>query len=397
MKKFAVPLIPLLTLPLLSSCNSAPSKVVVLDASASSKVSGSYKTGNYGYFSYGNVEFGFYRAVGQQNDFFASLIAFSSPYGETLGGSIYNSSSIDNIEKIVIEYSTASSNGVDQPTVYYGANGYESSSDFDYSTDWNTFELNASGANYFKIESGDSNLNIKRIEITRDDSKAAGDNSFKKKNMGQGQYRIRPTAFKGTLVAGVSQVSAPIETELDGNRYMVKASRNYTYYSFDYVVSHPEVASNAAMVDPIDVANYYSIFKEAPANYVTYQSKDTEKAKELFGEDVRQVSTYDRIDGYLTVIPYAVSSSSNRPLYHEFDIAFDENYQKSRGVGRLVAVETGLKVESYGNGEDVACYYTDDHYATFQEYGNLGKFLPRFSASYNVVDYGWSEPSLAIA
>ena len=39
----------------------------------------------------------------------------------------------------------------------------------------------------------------------------------------------------------------------------------------------------------------------------------------------------------------------------------------------------------------------DDHYATFQEYGNLGEFLPRFNAERKVLNVVWREPSLAIS
>ena len=388
-------LIPLVSIFALPSCSGSPSRITRLSQSASFNISDSYETGNYGSFNYGNVEFDYYRAVGKKEDSLATLVAFSSPYGETLGGSLYNTTSIDNIEKIVLEYSTELAEGEDKPTLYYGKNGYESSCDLAFSVGIKTFEIKTKEANYFKIESGDADLTIKSIEITRDDSKSASDNDFKKHSMGEGQYRAHPKAFEGELVAGESQAEVPIEVKMEGNRYSVLRRKAYTYYSFDYVYDHPEVSKDAAMTSPIDVANYFSIFKEFPANYITNQDKRSETAKSLFGEDVRQVSTYDRVDGYIKEIPYAVDPSTNLPLYHEFDIALDDSYASSRGVGRVVAVETGLDVESYG--KDVVCYYTDDHYATFQEYGNLGEFLPRFSADYNILDMGWGEPSLAIS
>ena len=37
--------------------------------------------------------------------------------------------------------------------------------------------------------------------------------------------------------------------------------------------------------------------------------------------------------------------------------------------------------------------YTDDHYATFQEYNNYGSFGTRFNAERSVTSYKWSKPT----
>ena len=141
------------------------------------------------------------------------------------------------------------------------------------------------------------------------------------------------------------------------------------------------------MTSPMDVANYYSIFREFPANYVT--SGNYSEAYDIFGNNTRCVSTYTKTNGYATKVPYYGST----PRYHEFDIALDDTYSSSnRSVGRVVAFETGLSPVNYGNGSHIVCYFTDDHYATFQEYNNLGEFLPRFSVERTIAGRVWGEP-----
>ena len=91
----------------------------------------------------------------------------------------------------------------------------------------------------------------------------------------------------------------------------------------------------------------------------------------------------------------ALDGDTHRPLYHELDISLEEKYANdNRGVGRLVYLQTGFDADNYGHGQDVVCLYTDDHYATFAEYDNLGGFLPRFAAECRVVNEVWGEPSL---
>ena len=66
-----------------------------------------------------------------------------------------------------------------------------------------------------------------------------------------------------------------------------------------------------------------------------------------------------------------------------------------RGVGRVVAWIYGINNSAYGNGSYAVCDFTDDHYATFQEFNNLGEFLPKFDAEQKITGKKWSAPNTA--
>ena len=73
-------------------------------------------------------------------------------------------------------------------------------------------------------------------------------------------------------------------------------------------------------------------------------------------------------------------------------IALDASYWEDgeRGVGRVVAWENGWDSEGYD--DSPVCVYTDDHYATFQEYMNTGAFGRRFDAERSLVFVRWTPP-----
>ena len=166
--------------------------------------------------------------------------------------------------------------------------------------------------------------------------------------------------------------------------------------ALDYVESHSSVINDAAMTDPVDVANYYSIFGEIPANYGGSSSgmNSVSDVQSVFGSDARQVSYYSRTDGYATAVPNINASQG----YYEFDIDIDGSYYPGsggRGVGRVVAWRYGINNSAYGNGSYRVCHFTDDHYATFQEFNNLGEFLPKFDAERQITGKKWSAPNTA--
>lgn len=351
-----------------------------------SSISSKYSTGNYGDFTLNTIGFEYYRAVGGNNSY-ATLLSCSHDYGDTLGGSIYNTTPIKNIKSISVTYETANSYGNDKPTLYYGENGFTNHVDLDFTSGSEAFTLNdLSDVNYFKIESGDSALYVSEINVTYDNTTTTSGNDFASTSMGEGKYRTNPYEYSNP--SNGDTVTVPVNVSVNNNEYTVLETKTYTYYTYDYVADHPEVASIAAMTSPMDVANYYSIFREFPANYVT--SGNYSEAYDIFENNTRCVSTYNKTTGYATKVPYYGSSIN----YHEFDIALDDNYSKSnRGVGRVVAFETGMNPTNYGNGDYIVCYFTDDHYATFQEYNNLGEFLPRFAVEKSIVNSAWGEPT----
>ncbi|MFA7192757.1 MAG: hypothetical protein WC131_01395, partial [Bacilli bacterium] len=125
-----------------------------------------------------------------------------------------------------------------------------------------------------------------------------------------------------------------------------------------------------------------------PANYVS--SSEYWDAYDIFGDNTRCVSWYERTDGYATAIPYKAYGS--KPSYYEFDIATSSSYSSNnRGVGRVVAWEYGFDPLKGATGYDSSpvSIYTDDHYFTFQEYMNDGTFGQRFNGTNKYTSYIW--------
>lgn len=139
--------------------------------------------------------------------------------------------------------------------------------------------------------------------------------------------------------------------------------------------------AESALTDPVDVANYYIALKEFPVNYFLKGSIPSE-AYTTFGDYLRQVSEYNRTDGYAQAVPYRDADPYDgvNPYYYEFDIALPGlPYSTSnRGVGRVVIWQDGFDCTGYDYSP--VAVYTDDHYATFQEFLNYGTYGERFNA-----------------
>ena len=350
----------------------------------------SYSTGNYGTTSVQNYTeeniYGYYRAI--KDEGFITLLPLSYTFeGLTPeGGSFYNTTAISNIKKVDITFDTYDDSGSVKPYFEYGEQNYSYKTDLRFSPTESTMSLTSFKGqfNYFKICSGSTTLNIHKITITHVHKATKKGASFVAADAHAKSYRIAPHRFTGTPVAGETTVEAYV-TFNKSNKSGTK--RSYTYYTTEYIASHPELAEQAAMVEPIDVANYYSIFGVAPANFGSNRNDST--LRSLFDDKARQVSSYNRTDGYATSVPANASSG-----YVELDIALDSSYFSNRGVARIVGWTYGFHEASYGNGDQIVCVFTDDHYATFQEYNNAGEFLPRFNAEQSVTGKRWSLPSV---
>jgi hypothetical protein len=206
---------------------------------------------------------------------------------------------------------------------------------------------------------------------------------------------LNATTYQGTLVAGQSAVSVPVKVEYDGGSYFITQTKTYTYYTLEYVEENPSVALQAAMLAPADIAAYYAAFKKFPANFAAknFDGNSFEEVQEVFGNAARHVSKYDRVTGYARHVPF----NTNNTVYYEFDVALLETYwtQGERGVGRVVSWEGGWNSAEY-DGAPVSVY-TDDHYATFQEYLNNGQFGKRFDAERSLNFIKWSAPDTVSA
>ncbi|MBQ6921085.1 MAG: hypothetical protein IJQ72_04210 [Bacilli bacterium] len=355
---------------------------------------GSYNTGNYGK----SGDFEYYRAV-KQSGYICKLIPLTRQPGceEPLPGSLYNINAIKDIDHISLTYSTSSNTASETPRLCFGENNYDdghisiscSSSNIDL-----TIDLSAYKVNYFRFESGNTTLFLKNITIYYSGLNTTHGSEFIYKTTGTNEYRIAPTTYSGTLVDGESYVDVPVEFDITHS--IVLSTKRYTYYSYEYVSEHPEIASEAAVTAPVDVCNYFQAFGVSPANYggtfgsigdKTIPTKD--EVSLLFGDDARCISKYNRTNGYATAVPYYGSSIT----YYELDIDTNGLYTTSnRQVGRIVAWATGFSGNDYGNGSQCVCTYTDDHYATFKEFNNFGGFLSRFKAELEVTGYVRGNP-----
>lgn len=373
------------------SSTSQPTGLSKSITSSNSTVVNTYSTGNYGTVSIDSTTYGFYRAT-RPSGTAAKLLP--STYPNAVAGSFYNTDSIDQITGISLTYLTASSSDVNAK-LYYGNSSllssyYSLAGSSSSSTQNFTFPA-SSAIGFFRLDCGDSALTISSLTITYLNGTAG---IVEKAASGAGLYRINPVVYSGSLTSGVSSVNIPQTLSISGSSYSVSTSKKYTYYTYSAVENDPTLASAAAYTDPQDVAAYFIAFHEYPANYVS--SGNYSAASSLFGDAARCVSSYTRTDGYVNAVPYKASGSSIA-TYYECDIALDSSYSSSsRGVGRVVVFtggfDTGKGATSYDS--SYTAVFTDDHYATFQEYYNYGGiFSHRFDAEKTRTFYDYGAPT----
>ena len=367
---------------------------IELDSSTFSSM-GTYNTGNWGNAN----DFEYYRAVKSSGNV-ASLLPLEERYYSTLPGSIYNTSAIKDIDYVAISYGTEDASGSRSPRLCYGERDYNQYESLAYSTSFTSITIDLSGddVNYIKLDGGDTTLTVKSVDIYYTGDNTPNASTLITSGANDNEYRIAPVTYSGTLVDGESYVDIPISFDTSTNT--VLATKRYTYYSYDYVYQHQEVKDQAAMVDPVDVCNYFSAFGCAPANYGAYNTVNPLKdgkdlpsknqVRNLFGSDARCISQYSKTTGYATSVPYY----GIKPTYYELDIDTNGYYStSSRQTGRIVAWYTGFDKADYGNGSQIVCDYTDDHYFTFAEFNNFGGFMPRFNVEGGPVCKYWSEPT----
>lgn len=345
-----------------------------------------YSTGGYGSYTVSGVSTEYYRAYRPKSaSYLMQLLPFVDSVNDgTEGGAFYNTSPLYGIRSIEITYKCAGESAI------YTADdrvGISKRYTLDSAASSKTVTIYVDTDNFFRVETETEPLFIQAFKVNytgQSVSYATGKN-----DAGIWDIRLNPTAFKGTLVAGQSAVSVPVKVEYVAGRYEVTQTKTYTYYTLEYVEANPSAAQKAAMIAPEDVAAYYAAFERFPANYAVKKGDGNSwsEVEAVFGEDTRYVSQYSRTDGYVQYVPY----NSSGLVYYEFDIALDASYgEGNRGVGRVVSFANGWKAAGY-DGAPVSVY-TDDHYATFQEYLNTGEFGQRFDAERNLTFFEWSNP-----
>ena len=369
-------------------------KVITLSNTTYNKI-GNYSTGNYAN-QYNRADmavidgitFEHYRALKYSGGLLSLLPYYENDSDNTLPGAFYNVTAISTINRMFLHYKTEN-NDENGFKIHFGEDLYTRyTSIIPGSTETNYVELDFTNVNYFKIETDNQIVSFTDITIYYEEDSSLLVSSYS--SSGKDEYRLNPQCFEGDLVDGQSSIEIPmkVQVNLDGS-YTVTEKKKYTYYSYEYVKEHPEVADDAAMVHPVDVATYYIAFKKYPANYFESAKSALSDATAylLFGNRIRQVSQeYSRRDGYVNAIPYKLN-------YIEFDIDIGNTYiinrTLSRGVGRVVIFINGFDVESYD--DSPVAVLTDDHYSTFQEYLNTGTYGKRFNAQSRRTIYQWGE------
>lgn len=343
---------------------------------------GNYSDGNYGDFIKNGQKFEYYRVKlnGSGEDAYINLFP-SSPTSSLDAGSFYNLSGFGAIDFLEISYSSPDGPGV----VSFGDNAV-----FDYSEalpktiSMKTAIINTRYSDFFKISAGDGGtLTLYSVAVHYYSDSSS---YYPQQEMEAPDYRIEPVVFSGDLTAGMSQVSVPTGITQVGDTYVATGYKTYTYYTYEYIQENSAKANIAALTDPIDVANYFIAFGEAPVNFLTYNTstKAVERKSgdySLFGDKLRCISTYYGKSGYASKVP----SRGYNPTYYELDVKVPgKSYSiTNRQAGRVVVWANGFTC--YGNYP--AAVLTHDHYATFHEYLNWGRFGQGFSAERQQTPY----------
>ena len=354
---------------------------------------GKYDTGNYGSYTVNGAALEYYRAYKPSGaDYILQLLPCFSSNDGSEGGALFNSAPIYGIQSVSITYKCSAA-----AMLYTGDDRVASMTAYPLpaTNGYSTVTYTVSTDNFFKLESEVSALYIQSFSLSYT-GQAVSYNSGKI-NAGTGYTRLNATAFVGTLVAGQSAVAVPSKVVYDGGSCQVQQTKTYTYYTWEYVRANPSVAANAAMTSPTDIAAYYAAFEKIPANFAGKTENlnylpSFYQVSVVFGDDTRYVSQYSRDDGYVTAVPYDTAKTL---VYYEFDVAVDSTYGKnSRGVGRVVTWINGWNASGYDDAPVSA--FTDDHYATFQEWLNVvGQFGKRFDAEKALNNVQWSAPTTA--
>ncbi|MFA6830336.1 MAG: hypothetical protein WCR67_06530, partial [Bacilli bacterium] len=242
--------------------------------------------------------FQFYRAYYSNSLKLFDVSAYDTSY---LGGSIQNTTAFNKISEISLTYSSQKGG-----SLTYGKNScYSSEKQISASSASTTQKFEFSAAediSFFSITTNGSDISIESLEI-KYDSSASSANTIQRHSSGQDRYRIEPSVFSGTLVAGESYVDVPQEIQITGTTYSVISSKRYTYYTYDYVSSHTDCLEDSVMVDPEDVSAYCIAFSTYPANYGS--TSDYRTVSNLYGSDTRRYSVdYTWSTGYAQHVPY---------------------------------------------------------------------------------------------
>ena len=353
-----------------------------------SVISSSSFSTNFGVSTASGIDFGVYRG-GRINNylgvFYANAKLNSEKYDYSLHGSVSNENPIAGIRKIEFNYQSTG-----PVRLYFGQ-----TKDMIFYKTFEAVDVDSYGslfihddANFFRLEVLEGQMLLVDFTIYYDGHVTEFISDLSPVSVD----RIPFAKYSGTLQDGVSSVTVPtkISVNKDG-KYTVKQRKTYTYYSFDYVQANAAYLDldSIALIDPVDVANYFMAFGAAPANYANQKNCNynpngdrvatKSEASTVFGYDnVIGISQYNRTGGYSSCIPVRNSGES---YYYELDLKLNSKYTISnRETCRLVCYYDGFTC--YDETQPVTLY-TDDHYNCFREYSNFGTFGESFDTYQN--------------
>lgn len=381
------------------------SYILTLNASNYTGIS-TYADGNYGVKEISAITYEHYRLYRNNNREIEFNPYIKSNEDKTISAALLNMTPIMGIRKVELTYRTAVITNSSARFYYSDSNIMENYLEVEDSTVPVAVTLTFNEpTNYFRLESGASKLYLEELKVFYKGQGTVPAVSFL--NAGMDQYRINPTVSKFNPNEG-DTVTVPVAINHDGSSYTVSKTKTYTYYSFDYVYDHQYSLgdiSRFAYTEPRDLAAFYTAFGTYPANYVVLANNNRQPfyvAQDVFGDDARMVQEFSLTGGYVRSVPWRPEPGTYAPLYYELDIDLDGRYYTgARGVGRLVCYRYGFD-DGEGNYDlSPTCVYTDDHYATFQEYLNTGEFGTRFNGYYGIsnatqsmrTNYVWGAPT----
>lgn len=350
-----------------------------------------YADGNYGVKAIGGVTYEHYRLYRNNQREIEFNPYIKGPEDKTISAALLNMTAISGIRKIELTYRTSSVTS-NNARLYYGESNIMENyvdvadSTFSVATTMRFHEP----TNYFRLESGAAKLYLQELKVFY-----AGEGEVPPVNFldaGADKYRLNPTINNFNPEEG-DTVTVPVAINHDGTSYTVSQTKTYTYYSFDYVSNYQSSLGDInrfAYTDPLDLAAFYTAFGTYPANYVVLANNNRQPfyaAQDVFGDQARMVQEFSLIGGYVRSVPWRPEPGTNAPLYYELDIDLDGRYYTgARGVGRLVCYRYGFDDGEGHYDYAPTCVYTDDHYATFQEYLNTGEFGTRFNGYYGITN-----------
>lgn len=344
------------------SFNPINSYSLLLDKSVYTK--GGYTDGNYG--NSNHMEY--YRTYATRNSYTKLLKKNQNDINDS---AVYNMPYFSKIYSVIITYQTDSflnfsysnDKSYDNNVILPKTNGFE------------TYSIKFNPSNFIRFSSSEDVV-IEKIVIYYDSKEKP---SYDKVSYDGFRIKLNYNEFDNLKDGLVRTI--PTKISFDGSNYNVLETKDFKYYSRNYLSDNFNINNKAdklALTDPLDVASYYMLFHDFPLNY-GYTS-DLLDLDDYFSESLlRKVQSFSRTDGYATSVPYKKDCNVE---YLELDFAKNEKYTTSqRGTGRIVVFINGFEGKTYS--DEPVCLYTDDHYATFSEFTNAYSFNKAFDAEMN--------------